>query len=529
MPFHNAIPDTSGKGSILVVLPWLFMGGADLGAVRQVEMLVKDGYRVTVVCTLHDAPKSIELRPWMMQWTHDVHILPTFLRPVDHPRYIKYLAETRHAKMIFFSNAMLMYGLLPSLREQLPDVAFVDYLHNEIEHWKSGGYPRYSILHQRYLDRTITCSEYLKQWMSDRGYEADRIGVVKLGVDLTKAKSITTSIQQQQLKQRLYGVSPDVSVVLSVARLDIQKRPILVPHIIKELVTKHGYTCPPADQQRKKKQKGSSPSSAKQVLMVMVGGGDLEVELAREIRSLGKDFETCFVLAGLQNDPSEYYQSADVFLLPSTYEGISVSVNEAMAAGLPIVTTHVGGLPEQVGPAGDAMPAGLLLKPDGEVFPEAPAYAGAIHQILDDPELKKTLGRNGVQRTNGADWHVTLRELFPELRKAYAAHENPRTPSQLARLPHPATDLALQNQLIEYGKHFDLLSVQQSLVPVAPRAGYGRDLQAHCSEQANEPLWFDAVSDATVCPLQTDFDGLAMQQSALYQCRSCESCLDVRF
>jgi len=124
-----------------------------------------------------------------------------------------------------------------------------------------------------------------------------------------------------------------------------------------------------------------------------------------------------------------------------------------------------------------------------------------------------------VQKTHEADWHVTLRDLFPEIQKAHAAHDKPRTAAQLARLPHPATELAIQTQLLEFRNTFDLAAIQEGLVPVAPRKGYGWELQTRCNEQANDPKWFDAVSDPVSCSSET-LEVDALQQSALYQCKS---------
>ena len=123
-PFPNTINHASK--SIMFVLPWLYIGGADIGALHMVQLFAEAGYRVTVVCTLYKNPQGIELRPLVMQWTHDIHILPSFLRAHDFPRYIKYLIESRGIENVVLSNSQLMYELLPALTEQLPHVKFID-------------------------------------------------------------------------------------------------------------------------------------------------------------------------------------------------------------------------------------------------------------------------------------------------------------------------------------------------------------------------------------------------------------------
>lgn len=91
-----------------------------------IQLFAERGYRVTVVCTLYRNPAGIELRPQVLQYTHDVHILPSFLRAPDIPRYLKYLVETRGIEEVVFSNSQLIYEMLPALTEQMPHVKFID-------------------------------------------------------------------------------------------------------------------------------------------------------------------------------------------------------------------------------------------------------------------------------------------------------------------------------------------------------------------------------------------------------------------
>jgi glycosyltransferase involved in cell wall biosynthesis len=442
-----------------------------------------------------------------MQWTHDVHVLPSFLRAKDFPKYIKYLAETRQARTIFMSNSMLAYEMLPALREQLPDAVFVDYLHNEAyDGWKSGGYPTYSILHQRYLDRSISCSHHLKEWMVERGHTADRIGVVKLGVDLEKI-SEAHGQAKPALKHQLYDADPDSAVILSVARLDPQKRSLLMPDIISDLITYHGYSCGPIDSER-------IP-----VLMVMVGSGILEDALRDKIEEMG--LTECFYLAGVQTDVSAYYQSADLFLLPSVSEGISVAVSEAMAAGLPVVAANAGALPEQIGREDDELRAGVVVTPSNRPEEHSALYAMAIDQLLSDPDLMDEYADNGLQRVQKSDWRSTLLGLLPELDLARAAHDNPRSLAELVELPHPAAHLALQTQLDEFKPFVDFSLVHSSL-SAPTREGFGRELQVRCGDNADNSDWIDALEEPAICDRKHAADARALQESAKYQCGSCE-------
>ena len=82
-------------------------------------------------------------------------------------------------------------------------------------------------------------------------------------------------------------------------------------------------------------------------------------------------------------------QAADVFLLTSLSEGISNAVLEAMACGLPVVTTDVDGLPEAVGDGVE----GFLVPPR-----DPAATADALARLAASPELRQRMGQAGRHR-----------------------------------------------------------------------------------------------------------------------------------
>jgi glycosyltransferase involved in cell wall biosynthesis len=85
---------------------------------------------------------------------------------------------------------------------------------------------------------------------------------------------------------------------------------------------------------------------------------------------------------------SAFMRTLDVFVLPSFAEGTSKSVIEAMAHGLPIITTNVGGSPDLLTPN-----AGILIPPG-----DSAALAGAMHCLASDPALRKRMGEAARDR-----------------------------------------------------------------------------------------------------------------------------------
>lgn len=88
--------------------------------------------------------------------------------------------------------------------------------------------------------------------------------------------------------------------------------------------------------------------------------------------------------------------TATVFAMPSRSEGMPLALLEAMAAGLPVVATHVGGIPEVVTP-----PCGRLVAPD-----DVDALAAAIDALLSAPALAAAAGAAAAQRAGGFCEHA---------------------------------------------------------------------------------------------------------------------------
>jgi glycosyltransferase involved in cell wall biosynthesis len=119
-------------------------------------------------------------------------------------------------------------------------------------------------------------------------------------------------------------------------------------------------------------------------MLLVVGNGPLEPSLRVQATELG--IESSIRFLGFRLDIPELLQALDVFVLSSLSEGLSLTLLEAEAVGLPIVATRVGGNPEVVRD-GDT---GFLV-PSGEEEP----LASALARLLQDPSLRTRLGERG--------------------------------------------------------------------------------------------------------------------------------------
>ncbi len=104
------------------------------------------------------------------------------------------------------------------------------------------------------------------------------------------------------------------------------------------------------------------------------------------------------------------YQTADVFCLPSRYEGFGLTLLEAMACGTPCVCSNIGSLPEV---AGDA-----ARKVDPAILPQ---LVDALTEVLTRTEIAEDLARRGLRRAAHFTWERTARLTIDAYRRACSA------------------------------------------------------------------------------------------------------------
>lgn len=142
------------------------------------------------------------------------------------------------------------------------------------------------------------------------------------------------------------------------------------------------------------------------VCLVLVGEGPERPRIESLCRDL--NLADSVVLAGHQDDINPYYGIADVFVLPSHSEGCPNVLLESMAAGVPVVATAVGGIPEVVTSGRDAL---LVKKQDSE------ALASATVQILKDPVCRDRLvlsAREIVARKSSEAYFRSIATVFSQ-------------------------------------------------------------------------------------------------------------------
>jgi glycosyltransferase involved in cell wall biosynthesis len=124
--------------------------------------------------------------------------------------------------------------------------------------------------------------------------------------------------------------------------------------------------------------------------VMLLCGGDGELDEVRAAANRLDIRDNVQILGWVQGpEKDSLLESASIFVLPSFAEGLPMSVLEAMATGLPVISTPVGGIPEVITHGTE----GLLIPPG-----DAVALGEAICLLLGDADLRAQMGRNGYAR-----------------------------------------------------------------------------------------------------------------------------------
>ncbi|MFW6116944.1 MAG: glycosyltransferase family 4 protein, partial [bacterium] len=212
------------------------------------------------------------------------------------------------------------------------------------------------------------------------------MGVIYNGVDIPRIDRVISRIDAGQKKKQL-GFAPDDPLIGNVARLSPQKNQECLIDAMGAVITQE-------------------PNAR----LLIVGWGPLEEQLRVQIERLR--LQDNILLLG-RRSPEEVFEilgSIDIFALSSVYEGFSLTILEAMAAGKPIVSTDVTGVREAIVDGR----TGILVRPR-----DTHALAEAILDLVRDMGQRQAMGsagRNRVEELFSSDSMASsYRRLYKEL------------------------------------------------------------------------------------------------------------------
>jgi glycosyltransferase involved in cell wall biosynthesis len=222
----------------------------------------------------------------------------------------------------------------------------------------------------------FSVSEDVKRHLVAEGFRREQVGVIYNGIDVGPA---ATSESRERIRRRL-GVADHICVVGTIARLDPVKD-------LSALID------------------GAAAALSDTPLhVVIVGDGPLRPALEQQAQARG--IATSVTFLGHRDDARDWLAGCDVYANVSVSEGFSLTILEAMAAGLPVIATRVGGTPELVDDT-----SGQLV--DAR---DVSGIARAIRALAQAPARRTALGAAGRGRVES---RFTLDRMVNEYRDVF--------------------------------------------------------------------------------------------------------------
>jgi sugar transferase (PEP-CTERM/EpsH1 system associated) len=367
------------RKTICHVLHSLRVGGAEVLAARLARRL-RDTYRFVFVCLDELGTLGQELRDEGVP----VHLLGR--RPGVDWRCSYRLAGILRREKVDLVHAHqytpFFYTLTARLIHRPPAILFTEHGRHHPD------YPRQRrILVNRLLlerrDRVVGVGQAVGQALiNNEGIPPQRVTVIHNGIDVAK---FAANGHDRRVTRHEMGVGKDDLVILQVARLDYLKDHGTAMRTLKRVVQHRN-----------------------EARLVLVGDGPEKQSIEEMTRC--HNLSSNVRLLGLRTDIPRLLAAADLFLLTSISEGIPLTIIEAMAAGLPVVSTQVGGVAEVVtdGSTAELAPSGDDAK-----------LAEKILRVAEDPRLAQAMGRRGRERAHAlfseGRMHDRYLQLFKEM------------------------------------------------------------------------------------------------------------------
>lgn len=334
------------------VIHRLGTGGMENGLVNLVNGLPGDHYRHAIVCMTESTPfrdriedPAVGVHELHKRSGKDLGCYWRFFRLMRRLRPA--VVHTRNLGTIDLAPVAALAGVPYRLHGEHG-------WYNEDPKGLSLRYRKLRRICDRFIDGYVAVSQDIARWLSGHiGIEAARVTQIYNGVD-----TVRFAPEGPRAALPAIGSGEPPLVVGTVGRLDPIKR---FDVLIEWFARRHG-DCGGAR-------------------LVIVGDGPERAALERLATRLG--VSAVVWLAGNRPDVADLMRAMDVFVLPSRNEGISNTILEAMASGLPVVATDVGGNCELIdrGVTGELVTCG-----------QGPALGDAIAAYLDDADLRARHG-----------------------------------------------------------------------------------------------------------------------------------------
>lgn len=331
------------KHKILYLLPYFEIAGTEVHVIELVKSL-KDEYNILVV-----APYGKGITLLKEDNITYREIIPlTFTNTKNYKKELKYIIEEFGPSIIHVHGAHELVYISKSVAPRIPiiftchgystSLPFIDYKIS-------------TLINRRWGDRVIAVSNYDREKLIKAGLPVDKITLIHNGVSEIK-------------ERRKLPINIEGFIIGTAVRLTKSKG-------IRYLIEAFSYLY----------------SKHREVNLVIIGDGEERKRLEELTKRLNVG-DRVFFLGALPN-AKLYFSNFHIFVLPSLFEALPISILEAISQKVPVIATTVGGIPEII----EDGKTGLLVPSQDSL-----ALAQAIEKLLGDKKLAEYLKEEGYKR-----------------------------------------------------------------------------------------------------------------------------------
>ena len=245
-----------------------------------------------------------------------------------------------------------------------------------------------------FTDRIVVISDQQRRELSERFRigRPEQYRVIPLGLDLEEGRASAGELRRE------LGLHESDLLVGTVARLSQIKNQAMLLESTAQLF----------DQ---------SPELTQSLRVVVIGDGELRSDLESRAAELGLSDRITF--AGFRGDAVSLFPDFDLFALTSLNEGTPLTMIEAMHAGVPVVSTEVGGVVDIVGaPVASDSERAFTLWEHGATAPagDIRAFVQALRYLLEQPDLRRTMG---TRAQSFVKTHFSKERMIADLESLY--------------------------------------------------------------------------------------------------------------
>lgn len=384
----NESVDTAGRRLVLVI-DTLFWAGAETQLRHMAIGLRKLGHDVTLVA-IADATSYV---PDLEEAGVELRVLGVKGRTGKLGAIPRLTRIAREADLVHCTGwDASLWGRLAAIRARRPVVVTEHTAGRDFQVSRSGASrERLISLHNRYLDRftyaTVVVAETQVPLLESEGVRPESIVHIPNAVPLAELRQRAG----EGADRAELGVPEGSRLVVHAARFTAPKGQPVTLRAVSRLRETHG-----------------------DVRVLFAGAGPEEEKVRRQAAEMGADWAT---FLGSRDDVPALLRAADLAVLPSTAEGLPMSLIESMAVGTPVVATDVGDVRWLL----DVTRGGICV-PKGD----EDAFAAACARVLTDEDLSERLREEGQARVDDFD-AAHMAERYSRLLEAAIASRAPST------------------------------------------------------------------------------------------------------